>query len=706
MQNGTGAIRAVAAGFASPARLRVVRAVETLSIIGLAAAYFISITFSCRIGIQAWWYLLLILAFGYFAFRLILGSDRSQTYFLILLPLGAGSIWQFAGHLNIDFSPLLFITIAVLFYCFHFFQAVGGALLLTGVAGAQVVQNRTDLSVLAWLPVFGLVWGAMFWLMQQEGERFRNRITSMESRARGLMGSMKPEEETGNVFGDLSEETKVAKAVASIFRIDNLVKMVLEIIHDIMHPHSCFFFFLDQEKAYMKLMVYCSRSRYFDREAIVELDSEGLLGWVIRSKQLMRHEKLPRSSQYQPYYSARERILSCVFIPVIRQDVVEGILGVDSRRSHSFGTEEEAQLQVFANLIGDVVEVFRNYQQRESRAGYIEAFYKAVKQLLETKLDIGQRLDVLIQISHMVKKFDELAVAVPDDSGKFFVRKAEGTFFPKILGATIHPESFLSQYTRCDAELAVVDAPQSIAGSEGLFTPVEPNFKIVSFLVVPLPMENRIMGLLVLGSRRKSYFTDSDIYFFKSLAAQFGFSLENALNAERIERLAITDGLTGIYNHRYFQDTLIKEIKRSRREPSPFSLLMADIDHFKKFNDTYGHQAGDEILKGVARLLKEEAREVDPVARYGGEEFVVLLLGCDVKTACRIAERIRKACAKKQFAIRNRTVSVTLSIGIASYPAQGDQSEQLIAAADKALYRAKEAGRNRVMVAGEAFVPD
>jgi diguanylate cyclase (GGDEF)-like protein len=670
--------------------------VEFLGLCGLAAIYFLSVTFSYRVADRGWWYILLIAFFSYCTVKLILGSNRCQMYFLVLLPLAAGSIWQFTGMQQLDFSPLLFLTVALLFYCFPVLQAISGTLLLLGVTASHVNYSQEHTAVLIWLPVFGLVWGAMFWKMRQEGERVRTKFNSMESRARELLSTSDPEIEKQDVFEDLNEETQIAKAVANVFRIDNLVGLILDIVFDVLHPHSCFFFFLDREEGYLKLMGHRTRSKFFDREATIELDSKDLFIWVIQNRKQLRHERLPRSMQYPAYYTARERILSCLLFPVIKGDVVEGVLGVDSRRSHSFGMEEEHRMRVFANLVGDVVEVFRDYQQQESRAVYIEAFYGTVKRLLQTKLDITQRLDVLIQISEMIKKSDELAVLIPGESNQFYVRKAAGTFLPKILGTSIHVDSLVYEFTQDESDVTLFNSAQIQQNSKCLFSPVEPNFKIASILIVPLPMENQIMGILVLGSRRRDYFTSNDRFFFRSLAAQFGFSLENALNAQKIERLAITDGLTSLNNHRYFQDVLLKEIQRSNREPAVFSLLMIDIDHFKRFNDTYGHQAGDEVLKGVARLLKDEAREVDLVARYGGEEFVMLLLSCELKAAQRIADRIRKACAKRQFVFDDQKVSVTLSIGIANFPQHGDNPAELISSADKALYSAKEHGRNRI----------
>jgi diguanylate cyclase (GGDEF)-like protein/PAS domain S-box-containing protein len=167
--------------------------------------------------------------------------------------------------------------------------------------------------------------------------------------------------------------------------------------------------------------------------------------------------------------------------------------------------------------------------------------------------------------------------------------------------------------------------------------------------------------------------------------------------AEQAEERASRDGLTGLYNHRTFYALLKDEIVRTQRFSRPVSLLMLDIDHFKRVNDTYGHQAGDAILKGLSDLLLKQARAVDRMCRYGGEEFTVILPETDANEAAQIGERLRAAVERQPFDIGGgRTISIAISIGVATYPQQVDSLEALVKAADVALYAAKQGGRNRV----------
>jgi diguanylate cyclase (GGDEF)-like protein len=163
-----------------------------------------------------------------------------------------------------------------------------------------------------------------------------------------------------------------------------------------------------------------------------------------------------------------------------------------------------------------------------------------------------------------------------------------------------------------------------------------------------------------------------------------------------LEKLSLTDSLTGLYNRRHLMGTLASEVQRSRRLRRSFSVLLADVDRFKQYNDTHGHLAGDSALVKIAETFRKTTRQVDCVARYGGEEFVVMLLEANLATAALVAERIRARVAEQDLG----EGKLSLSIGVAEYPDGGDTPEELIATADAAMYKAKSGGRNQVVVAG------
>ena len=167
----------------------------------------------------------------------------------------------------------------------------------------------------------------------------------------------------------------------------------------------------------------------------------------------------------------------------------------------------------------------------------------------------------------------------------------------------------------------------------------------------------------------------------------------------QLKEMANRDGLTGLYNHRYFQETISKDFQRAVRYHESLSCVMFDIDHFKKFNDNYGHQTGDMVLKTLGGLIEELVRDSDLSARYGGEEFVLLMYHTAPKEALMVAERLRKAVEQHKFHADDLVLTVAISVGVASFPhPEIADAKTLIECADKALYRAKEEGRNRVIV--------
>lgn len=169
---------------------------------------------------------------------------------------------------------------------------------------------------------------------------------------------------------------------------------------------------------------------------------------------------------------------------------------------------------------------------------------------------------------------------------------------------------------------------------------------------------------------------------------------------KKLRELSVTDSLTGLHNHKHLIERLASEVTRAERYEHPFTVLMIDIDNFKNYNDTYGHQAGDDVLRKIAFIFKDSVRASDYVARYGGEEFMILFPETRIDEALIGAERIRKRLEKELFGNGKTRASITISVGIASYPEHGGDHETLVRNADTALYQAKKAGRNRVVRAG------
>lgn len=227
--------------------------------------------------------------------------------------------------------------------------------------------------------------------------------------------------------------------------------------------------------------------------------------------------------------------------------------------------------------------------------------------------------------------------------------------------------------------------------------PVEP--AAPTAIAVPLIRGDRTMGVLALYGRSvPEPFAQEDVSTLGSFAAQASVAVENVLLHKEAQRLSITDGLTGVWNRRYLQLTLTKEIERAQRFGRPLSVLMMDIDHFKVVNDEHGHPVGDEVLVELTRRTMSTIRgQIDALARYGGEEFVVVLPETPGDGAKVVADKILAVIRHGPFVEEDgKGVPITVSIGVASYPEDGSTADDLIRAADLAMYRAKEAGRDRV----------
>ena len=221
---------------------------------------------------------------------------------------------------------------------------------------------------------------------------------------------------------------------------------------------------------------------------------------------------------------------------------------------------------------------------------------------------------------------------------------------------------------------------------------------ITCFICLPLTSHARRLGVIYFYRADRDTFEADEIELLTTFARLAAEVIENARLYEQTREQAVTDDLTGVSNRHYLTLRLPKELARARRSGKPVAAVMIDIDHFKRLNDTYGHQAGDAVLKQVAGLLVAQVRDIDMVVRYGGEEFLLLLPETDHLSAKPVAERVRRAVEQAAVTLPGRRpIQVTISCGIACYPECAENAEEMISRADQALYAAKLAGRNRVV---------
>jgi len=220
---------------------------------------------------------------------------------------------------------------------------------------------------------------------------------------------------------------------------------------------------------------------------------------------------------------------------------------------------------------------------------------------------------------------------------------------------------------------------------------------ISSLISAPFISENKFLGLIRLDNKSTRAYSQDDLRFLASISDLGALALENSELYQKTQDLAIHDALTSLYTKGYFAQRLREEFKRCTRQVIPLSMLMLDIDLFKNYNDQFGHTAGDIVLREISRIIRESLNNFNAIiSRFGGEEFCACITGMDKNSACSFADSLRGAIEKEKIILRRVESHVTVSIGVASFPVDATDEDELIQHSDKALYKAKQKGRNRV----------
>jgi len=263
------------------------------------------------------------------------------------------------------------------------------------------------------------------------------------------------------------------------------------------------------------------------------------------------------------------------------------------------------------------------------------------------------------------------------------LKAKKGDIFDQFVVKTLHPLLVEDVHTDFRFDLDKMDGEDKRA--------------IRSLISTPLIVGEKTLGILRVDSAIASQFTTDDLRFLRTISDLTSVAIENAQLYERLETMAIKDGLTGLYLRRHMLERLGEEISREMRRGQELSFLMLDLDNFKQYNDTFGHMAGDIVLKTIAQILEEHFNHPGELAcRYGGEEFCVLLPDCSRTKALSLANELRKKIEAREIILRRQRTHVTVSVGVSSFPKDAQGKDELIFKADEALYQAKESGRNKV----------
>jgi diguanylate cyclase (GGDEF)-like protein len=513
------------------------------------------------------------------------------------------------------------------------------------------------------------------------------RIREMEERARAyrLVASAS---ESG------AEEERERWMLASVKEIEGAVGAAIEVAEIALKTHTCAAFLLTSDDKALKLHDCRSSTEHLQREAFPS--GEGALGGVVKRRAAVR---LCGRLKGVTWYERDPGVQSALAVPIIEgagSGAVRGVLVADRLGALPFTDDDERVLSVVAGEVLRAIEVERVLSYIKRARDEKDRLFRSIEEL-NRATKTAEAVGVAIECARALERLDFVALTlVEEENGRRRHRVARVAGVAS--GRAMEGEEFadntglVSNVVRYGAPLPGRDVKQ--VEREVIFDEHTQLKGLHSLKIIPLRAGERILGTLVAAARRRHAFDEDSVRTLEVLAIQAAQSILRANLFEQTERLATTDGLTGLLNHRTFQTRADEAVLLASRYKKKLSLILTDIDHFKSVNDTYGHPTGDQVLKGVARILRKTARDTDLVARYGGEEFCVLMPETDLAGAKVIAERIRKEVEAATFESELGQLKVTISLGVATFPESAMAKQELVDKADQCLYFAKNHGRN------------
>lgn len=473
-----------------------------------------------------------------------------------------------------------------------------------------------------------------------------------------------------------------SRAVLSTFDLDEVLQRILGIAREYFNLQSAAILLVDREA--QQLYVRAHSGWEGQQDSVYVGLHEGLTGAAVEKRQPVYVADVNLDARY---VSSGPSTRSELAIPLMLGDEVVAVLDCQSDRPEHFDNEAIELLTLFSTQAAIALQNARLYALERRRARQLEAINKIAQQstaVIELEDLLGRACPVIqeaFQVPHVsILLRDEGDLVMRAHSGKLTPCFPAGGRFP----CTQAPwsEAIVSSGTHVEKDLSAA------SDSFRLFK------ESCSRLSIPLISFGQTLGVLTLHSERKNAFRENELQSLESVADICANSIQNAQYVDRVKQLAYLDGLTGIFNRRFFEMRILEELERARRYGTAMAVIMADIDQFKRLNDEFGHLLGDEVLRQVSSLFHQQLRRIDVVCRYGGEEFAILLTQTNAEQAMNIAEKLRRLVQGWQFPGVPRTI--TISAGVAAFPTHGSTRDEMIQAADRGLYAAKQAGRNHV----------
>jgi diguanylate cyclase (GGDEF)-like protein len=475
---------------------------------------------------------------------------------------------------------------------------------------------------------------------------------------------------------------EAGQAVLSTFDLDEVLQRILSIARDCFHLPNVAILLVDKDggELYVRSQVGWDAGKDVIRLGI----HDGITGAAVLKQQPIY---APDTTLDARYICAAQSTRSELAIPLMVREEVVGVLDCQSDLVDFFDHETIELLTLFSTQASLALENARLYSLERARARQLQA----INTIAQQSTAVMELDDLLVRACSVIQQafqVSHVSLCLREEEN-IVMRAHHGTLTPNFPPGSQFPTNQPPWSEVIDSSDTVIekdltDAPESLR----LFK------ECASRMSIPLISFGQTHGVLSLHSSKRNAFRASELQSLESVADICANSIQNAHYVERVKQLAYLDGLTGIFNRRFFELRIIEEIERARRYGTGMSVIMADIDGFKRLNDEFGHLLGDEVLRQVSSLFHQQLRKIDVVCRYGGEEFAILLTQTNEQQALAIAEKLRKMVAEWQFPGVPRTV--TISAGVAAFPIHGKTRDEMIRAADSGLYAAKQAGRNRI----------
>jgi diguanylate cyclase (GGDEF)-like protein len=474
-----------------------------------------------------------------------------------------------------------------------------------------------------------------------------------------------------------------SQAVLSTFDLDEVLNQVLAIVRDYFHLQNGCILLLDEATQNLVVRARFGDGTFNDTNNFVPF-GKGIVGAAAKARRPIYSPDVTCDPRYIAHIPETRSELA---IPLMVRDEVVGVLDCQSDKINFFDNDTVDLLTLFATQASIGLQNAKLYSMLQRRAAQLEAI-NAIAKRTTVELDLKELLDRLGTQLPQSFPLEQVSIFLRDEDGQLVLRAQHGHLRSTLKLGDPLPQGYsctasngrLSPYCGNPQECAARCFP---SGYEEVCLP------LVSF------GEN--IGMLVCVTAQKMSFLANDIQALESVADILATATQNARYVDRVRQLAYRDGLTGVFNRRYFETKLIDEITRAARYGGGVSVLMIDLDHFKKVNDDFGHMLGDDVLRTISAVFVRQLRKVDIVCRYGGEEFAVVLPSTQGASAAAVADKLRRAVANTQFP--GVPYPLTVSIGVSEFPSNGITRDDIVRAADTALYEAKAAGRNQVRLA-------